>query len=222
VGPFAFVQFETLNLLSDAAFHVARRLERSGWRATFTVDLTGQASKVMSSRGLLPDMRANMHAALLAGLAYPGVHGHPITPQYGVRQRFIAVVTDCPLPDDPLCREKPACEDCERPCVAACPTGALKVRKHRIKLEGVEFDLGTVDAFACDWAKRYCLSGREGAAHMGLDVEVPVPKGRTADAIADAVSHVDWGAQKRHLNVAEECLRVCPAHRIHREERTDV
>jgi NAD-dependent dihydropyrimidine dehydrogenase PreA subunit len=139
-----------------------------------------------------------------------------------VRQRFIAVVTDCPLPDDPLCSATPACKGCDRPCVGACPTGALNARKNAVKLGGVEFDLGTVDGFACDWAKRYCLSGREGAAHMGLDVDVPLPESRSAEAIADAVRGVDWGAQKRHLNVAEECLRVCPAHRLHREESTDV
>jgi len=222
IGPFAFAQFETLNLLGDVAFHVVRRLERSGWRATIANDLTGRASKVRSSRGLLPDMRANADAALLAGLAYVGVHGHPITPQHGVRQRFVAIVTDCPLPGDPLLRTQPACARCEHPCVSACPTCALNGHGRTVTLEGVDFDLGAVDGFACDWAKRYCLSGREGPAYMGLDVDVPVPESRTAQAVAEAVCDVDWGAQKRHLNVAEECLRVCPAHRIHREEKSDV
>ena len=164
-------------------------------------------------------MRANAHAALLAGLAYPGVPGHPITPEYGVRQRFVAIVTDCALPDDALLDVPSACERCEKPCIAACPTGAIAGKGRALRIEGSKFRLGAVDCFACDWAKRYCLSGREGPAYMGLDVDVPLPDERSADAIAKAVSQVDWGAQKRHLNVAEECLRVCPAHRIHAEQR---
>lgn len=214
VGPFAFVQFETLNLLSDIAFKIVRRLERSGYRATFTMDLAGQASRVRSSRGMLPDMRANVDAAVLAGLAYPGAHGHPITPQYGVRQRFVAIVTDCPLPDDPLCDATPACEGCNRPCIQACPTKAINATPRTVKVEGKGFNFGTVDSFACDWAKRYCLSRREGAEYMGVEVDVPLPQERTAEAVAQAVSKVDWGAQKGHLNVAEECLRACPAHRL--------
>jgi epoxyqueuosine reductase QueG len=210
-GPFAFAQYETLLLLADIAAKVARRLSDSGYRATFTSDLTGLASKIMTSRGLLPDMRANLFAAMLAGLAYPGVHGYPLTREYGTRQRFIAIVTDAPLASDPLYHGAAACEACARPCVEACPTRAIATQQMSVEIEGRRFALAQIDAFACDWAKRYGLSGKEGTAYWGLEVEVPLPDERNAQALAAAVSAVPWGVQKRHLNMAEECLRVCPA-----------
>jgi epoxyqueuosine reductase len=211
VGPFAFAQYETLCLLGDMACKVTRRLSDARYRASVTSDLTGLASTVRSSRGMLPDMRANLFPALLAGLAYPGVHGHPLTREYGVRQRFIAIVTDYQLPSDALYEGRVACATCGEVCVKACPTGAISQNRLLLRLEGREFALSMIDGFACDWAKRYGLSGEEGAAYWGLDINLAVPEERTAEALARAISSVEWGVQKRHLNIAEECLRVCPA-----------
>ncbi len=213
IGPFAFVYFETMNLLNDIAVKVIKRLERSGARAVLTHDLTGLASEVYSSRGRRLDMRANLHAAMLAGLAYCGVNGYPLTSAYGVRQRFIAIVTDYPVQDDPFYNGPNICRDCARPCVKACPTQALKNEFAVVKMPDHDLELGSFNGYACDWAKKYCLVGEEGPAYMGLDVNVPLPKEQTAAAIADAVASVEWGIQKRHLNIAEECLRVCPAHK---------
>ena len=210
VGPYAFVQYETLNLLGDIAFRVVARLNDAGYRACFTADLTGLASRVKNSRGLLPDMRANLFPAILAGLAYPGLHGHPITGEYGVRQRFLAIVSDLPLPDDPLYGGEIACATCKRPCVQACPTGAITGEEHPLFIEGREFPLRRIDCFACDWAKLYCLAGSEGAAYCGVGAHAPLPERRNAEEIVNALGRVHWGVQKRHLNIAEECLRVCP------------
>lgn len=214
VGPFAFVQYDALNLLSDIAFRTCQMLRAAGYQATFTNDFDGLASKVISCRGLLPDLRSNCFASMLAGLSYPGYHGHPITPQYGVRQRFIAIVTDCPLPDDPLYAGPNACLKCNQLCAKACPTRAILGKPVRLNLEKKKFSIGRIDSFACDWAKRYCLNGKEGAQYLGLNVDVPVPKNRTTEALAEAVANVKWGVQKRLLDVVPECLRVCPAHKI--------
>ncbi|MDO9542590.1 MAG: hypothetical protein Q7J98_09745, partial [Kiritimatiellia bacterium] len=213
VGPFAFVQYNTLNLLTDMAFRTAQMLRSAGYQATFMPDFDGLASRVASSRGLLPDLRSNCFASILAGLSYPGYHGHPITPQYGVRQRFIAIVTDCELPDDPLYSGPNACIKCPKACAKACPTNAILAKPAEISLESKDFRVNMVDNFSCDWAKRYGLSGKEGAQYVGLDVDLPVPKKKTAEAVAEAVSKIQWGVQKRHINVVPECLRVCPAHK---------
>jgi len=87
---------------------------------------------------------------------------------------FVAVVTDCPLPDDPLRQGDWPCEGCDRP-------------------------------------KRYCLAGEEGPKYPGIDVDVPVPAERTAGAVAGALIDARWGVQKRLCDIAEECVRVCPA-----------
>ncbi|MFH1477111.1 MAG: hypothetical protein ABIH24_06455 [Verrucomicrobiota bacterium] len=214
VGPFAFVQYDALNLLSDIAFRTCQMLRTAGYQATFTNDFDGLASKMISCRGLLPDLRSNCFASMLAGLSYPGYHGHPITPQYGVRQRFIAIITDCSLPDDPLYSGPNACLKCNQLCAKACPTRAISGKPMGLNLEKKEFSIGRIDSFACDWAKRYCLSGKEGGQYLGLNVDVPVPKTRTTEALADAVENVKWGVQKHLLDVVPECLRVCPAHKI--------
>ncbi|MBU4200063.1 MAG: hypothetical protein KKG09_11060 [Verrucomicrobia bacterium] len=219
VGPFAFVQYNALNLLTDIAFRTCQMLRTAGCQATFTYDFDGLASKVISCRGLLPDLRANCFASLLAGLSYPGYHGHPITPQYGVRQRFIAIVTDCSLPDDPLYSGQNGCLNCNRLCAKACPTHAISGKPVKLTLEKKDFAVNPIDDFACDWAKRYCLSGKEGGQYLGLKTDLPVPRNRTTDALAEAVANVKWGVQKRLLDVVPECLRVCPAHKTKQDEQ---
>ena len=212
-GPFAFAQYETLNLLRDAAFRLAKALDRAGFRATVTDDLTGLASSVRNSRGLVPDMRSCADAAMLAGLAQIGVHGYPLTERFGVRQRFVAVVTDLALKADPLPDFARACDSCDRRCAGACPTCAIRTGRRELRLEGRRFPWPVVDGFACDWAKRYALSGPEGPVFWTLDSDRSLPKKRTGEAVADAMTSVRWGIQKRHVNIAEECLRVCPAGR---------
>jgi len=221
VGPYVFACYESLRLLEDIAYRVIKRLNRTGHRAVPAADLAGQASRVVSPRGMLPDMRSNRFAAALAGLATIGVNGCPLTPEYGVRQRFVAVVTDLRLPGDMLLDTPAPCADCDRPCVEACPTAALGDTASPLEIEGVTFNVPAVDGFACDWAKRLALSGAEGPDCCGLDVDVPVPARRTAAAVASAVAGVHWGVQKHLITIGEECIRVCPARgRVDREHRT--
>lgn len=211
VGPYAFVQYETLNLLSDIAYKVVKSLNDNGYKATFTFDLTGLASRVKNSRGMLPDMRAHSFDAFLSGLAYIGIHGYPITDKYGVRQRFISIITDMPLSNDPLYSGEILCKKCQKPCIEACPTSAITSKEVTIRLEGKEFKLPKIDSFSCDWAKRYCLVGEEGPFYWNVNINIPVPKEKTTEKILDAISNFPWGVQKLHINIVEECLRKCIA-----------
>ena len=216
VGPFAFAMYESLRLLGDCACRILRSLQQAGYRAVLTSDLGGLASLTVSPRGLLPDMRANRFAALLAGLGCIGLHGCALTLEYGVRQRFMAIVTDCRLPDDPLCETPEPCSRCDKACLTACPTGAIRGESTEIELQGVPFRIPRVHDLACDWAKRYGLSGEAGPRYLGLDVDVPPPAEPQAQDVAAAAASVNWGVQKRLLSVAEECVRLCPAHRLGR------
>ncbi|HPP12247.1 MAG TPA: hypothetical protein PKW42_05880, partial [bacterium] len=81
---------------------------------------------------------ANLWPAVLAGLAYPGWHGHPLSPRYGVRQRFVAVVTDMVLPEPPLLSGSP-CAECNHPCLKACPTQAIASPGRPSPLRGKNF-----------------------------------------------------------------------------------
>ena len=211
VGPYVFACHESVQLLQDVGYQLIRRLNRSGHAGVPVADLTALASTVKSPRGMLPDMRSNRFAALLAGLATIGRNGSPLTPEFGVRQRFLAVVTDLPLPSDPLLPGDLFCPKCDGRCVSSCPTAALRDGGMVLAIEGTEFHVPSVDAFACDWAKRLALSGKEGPQYVGMETDAPVPEDRTASAVAAAVAHTTWGVQKRYLTIGEECIRVCPA-----------
>lgn len=210
IGPYVFAQTESHMLLKDMALKVVKHLNSRGYRAVFTTDLTGLASKVlMNSRWQLPD-NANLYSAMLAGLAYPGLHGYPVTEKYGTRQRFVAIVTDCPFGNDPLYSGDYACGECEKPCLASCPTSALKGKNSKLTIENRVFHMPSIDCFSCDWARRYGMSGKEGPQYYGFKRDVPVPKKKDAEEIVRAINKVEWGIQKRHINVCEECIRVCP------------
>jgi len=219
VGPYVFASYEVLLHLEDIAYAVIRRLNACGYRAALTCDLTGLASTVASPRGPLPNMRANALPAALAGLAVIGRHGCPMTPQFGVRQRFIAIATDMEMESDPLLRADP-CATCDGRCVAVCPTGALAHPQPELRVEKVAYRAPVVDQYACDWAARLGLSGREGPSYCGLDSDRTLPECRTCEAAMDAVASVRWGVQKHHLQICEECVRVCPAHLIAGKEES--
>jgi epoxyqueuosine reductase QueG len=209
VGPYAFAQFETLNLLTDIAFKIIKKLNDCGYKGVFSYDLTGLASCVISSRGLLPDMRANAFSSLLAGLACIGKNGVPITKEFGQRQRFLSIITDFPFINDPLYEGDYPCKECDI-CQKNCVSGAIKGMAKRIKIEDKEFEIPEIDDFACDWAKRYGLIGEEGTKYMGVEVNIEVPKDERIKKLCESLANVKWGVQKRHLNICEECVRLCP------------
>jgi len=212
VGPYAFVQYETLDLLSDIAYKVVKKLNDNEHMATFTFDVTGLGSKVKNSRGMLPDMRSCSIEAFLSGLAYIGFHGYPITDRYGVRQRFISIITDLPFPNDPLYRGEMLCEQCDKPCIASCPTSAIRENEGKsLHFEGRDFKFPNINFFACDWAKRYCLSGEEGPSYWNVDINIPLPEEENVERVVEATSQFPWSAQKLHINIVEECLRECRA-----------
>ncbi|HCG77421.1 TPA: hypothetical protein DEW49_05965, partial [bacterium] len=214
IGPYAFAHYETLFLLRDKAIDIVKYIGQKGYQATISYDLCGTGSLVKNSRGMLPDSQANRFAAFLSGLGYIGDNGIPLTEKYGSRQRFISIVTDYPFPDDPLYNGEILCQKCSHPCIKACPTGAIKKQKISFSIEGKQFSIPKIDTLRCDWAKRYCLVGKEGPAYRGLEVNVSIPQGKiTPEKIAAALSKVEWGVQKHFLDICEECVRLCPAHK---------
>ncbi len=209
VGPYAFSQFETLNLLIDTAYRIIKKLNDCGYKAVFSYDLTGLSSSVLSSRGLLPDTRSNSFAAFLSGLSYIGKNGVPITKEFGQRQRFLCIITDFYFDNDHLYDGKNYCKDCDI-CVKNCPTGSIKGKTKKIKIEDKEFEIPEIDDFSCDWAKRYGLAGKEGPEYMGIDVNFKVPGKERIKKLCENLMKVKWGVQKRHINICEECIRNCP------------
>ena len=78
------------------------------------------------------------------------------------------------------------------------------------EFEGIDFKYPVIDLYKCDMAKRYCLSGEEGPKYYGINPEINISENIDIEKIARNISKVKWGVQKRHLNICEECIRVCP------------
>jgi epoxyqueuosine reductase len=65
-------------------------------------------------------------AAVLAGIGVMGRNNLVITPHYGPRVRFRALLVDLPLPCTGPLEAFAPCEDCDAPCQRACPRDAFE------------------------------------------------------------------------------------------------
>jgi len=103
----------------------------------------------------------------LAGLGFIGRSNLLVNPRIGAQFRLVTILTDAPIePDKPLDID---CGSCAA-CVAACPSGAIKMKKEEFdhikcfeKLK--EFrDKRLVDQFICG----ICVKACKGAKSKGL------------------------------------------------------
>ena len=210
VGPYSYVTYQVNRWLRYMAVTAARRLEEMGYKAVITTDLSASGTVVANPRGAQPDALANRFAAVAAGLAWIGLHGATITPDYGVTQRFIAIVTDAPLPTDEPDGNHWPCADCDAPCVEACPVGALSEDDCVVVGCGdYEGCIGKWDRLRCEWAKKYALVGDEGPKWGGQTTDVKPPAGKiTPEQIAEAFKEKD-PIQKLFTCILEGCLKAC-------------
>ncbi|MEA3403521.1 MAG: hypothetical protein U9R79_19920 [Armatimonadota bacterium] len=206
VGPYAFASYEVTRDIGIDALNIARELDRRGFRAAITYDVTGVGSKTQNPRFATPDIFSGRVEAAAAGLGVIGRGGFVITPEFGVRVRWAAVVTDAEIHPTEAVEGFDPCEGCEAPCIPACPVAALA--------EGEETCAGgrcfaARDLLRCDWAKRYALVADEGPGFMGSTTDVPPPAGEiTAEDIAEAIRTRD--PLQRHLDcILEPCLKAC-------------
>jgi len=210
VGPYAFQTYVTRWQGGLIAARIARRLNRAGFRAAVTGDLMGLGSAIASPRGYIEDLFCNRFAAVAAGLGTLTESGRVLTADFGIRQRFVAIVTDAELGEDPLVADAPAlCATCAKSCRTSCPTGAMSTREISFVCDGVKFSFARIDANRCDWAKRYALAGESGFKYLGSAVN-EIPQGEiTKDSLAAALAKHD--PIKKYRPVAcEPCAINCP------------
>jgi len=212
VGPYAFQTYITNWLGAGLGVRLIQMLNSLGYKAVMSGDLFNTASYAANTRGPQHDLFANRFAALGAGLGYLTTSGHLATPQFGICQRFVAIVTDAPLQASPLYRptaENYHCDSCSRMCLATCPTGAIRKRQLRIVCEGAEYRFNEIDSQRCDWCKRYALVGESGFKYLGSPADVQPPEVITPAALAEALRQHD--PIKRYMPaVAEPCVINCP------------
>ena len=211
VGPYAFQTYVTCWLGAVIGCRLVKRLEGLGYRAVITTDLTGTDSLTANPRGPQPDLFSNRFAGLAAGLGQLTVSGHLSTPQFGLRQRLLAIVTDAPLTASPLptSGQAEACAACDQPCVRRCPSHAITAQAVQLACEGRQYMFNRLNGKRCDWVKRYALMGESGFRYLGSRLDVPPPKSITPADLTAALKQHDPIKKYRPV-VAEPCVINCP------------
>lgn len=210
VGPYVFTQYEVNRLIGHLGYSAVKALNAMGYRAMYTHDLTGAGSVVGSPRGEFADATCNALEAVAAGIGKTTLNGGVDTPEYGIHQRFIAVVTDAELtPDAPKPGMSEACENCKQ-CLKACPTCAIKeCALTTITLAGQKISCLPVDANRCNWASKYALVCEEGNMYGGNFTNIPCPETITEANLADALRQQDNVFKFRPV-MGERCIVTCP------------
>jgi len=111
----------------EVVYLFSRWLETAGWEAVplynYSQQLKNQGVKISQDKPV-PNVILDMeYAAHAAGLGTMGMGKFFLTPQFGPRQGFCAVLTDAEIePDAPF--KKSFCDQCNA-CQQACPAKAL-------------------------------------------------------------------------------------------------
>ena len=211
VGPYSFQTYITSWLGSIIGFRLVKHLQALGYQATMTMDLTGTDSVTATPRGPQPDLFSNRFAGLAAGLGQLTLSGHLATPQFGIRQRLISIVTNAPLTASPLrpSGQAEACATCDQSCVRDCPSQAITGETVQVACEDRTYRFNRIDGKRCDWVKRYALMGDSGFKYLGSKTDVAAPQHPTTDDLTAALKQHDPIKKYRPV-VAEPCVLSCP------------
>ncbi len=210
VGPYVFVQYQAQRELSLLAIKVVKALQESGYSAVFSHDLSHMGTEVGSPRGLHSAPINNTIEAVSAGIGQLTWNRNVYTPEYGIHQRFVAIVTDMPLAADAV---QPAlvgktCAACQK-CLKACPVQAIDAQPSGLDIGGVVHDYLPLDTNRCRWASRYALTNRDGFAANGSVLDLLPPAEITADVLDEALRQRD-PINKFRPTIVQSCVAVCP------------
>ncbi|MDD4871635.1 MAG: hypothetical protein PHR77_13845 [Kiritimatiellae bacterium] len=114
--------------------------------------IDGNFSRPVSEGKPYPDVFFQLKvAAFCAGLGEIGYSGTFLTPEFGPRQMFAAVITDAVLEPDPLFTGKLCEKDkCKMICVKDCPSHAISEKEMvKIKVAGKELEWARLDFNKC-------------------------------------------------------------------------
>ncbi len=210
VGPYVFTQYEVNRLTGHLAYSICRSLNAMGYEAVYSHNLTGAGSTVGSPRGQFNDATCNALEAAAAGIGQMTLNGSVYTEEFGIHQRFVAIVTNADLEADEIKEGlTELCAGCEK-CLTACPTCAL--RKEAIttlELDGKKVTYLPADANRCDWATKFSLVSEEGNMYTGNYTDVPCPETVTTENLDAALRQMDPVLKFRPVT-GEKCIIACP------------
>ncbi len=111
-----------MELTRNCTFHTAKALEDRFKVKAAPIMPSYPLNMAAPFMGLVADVSLR-HAAVAAGLGAFGRHNLVISPRFGTRILFTAILTDMELKSDPPVTED-LCDECNL-CVEACPARAL-------------------------------------------------------------------------------------------------
>ncbi len=202
--------------LYNAALRVTRLLEDAGYK-TVPMMVSGRW-RLHPYKSIKTEWCAdfsNRHAAVAAGLGEFGLHALCITPQYGMRQRFISVVTEAPLDADPMYSGPSLCDKCML-CFKSCPVKAIDVKPEnleKVQIGSRTFEYAKVDHWRCGWSEQVNNIPEEGPAMGGQEIGVlPPEEGEITDEMFLSAYYGKnnlAGFQAGMTHAMGNCMRMC-------------
>jgi epoxyqueuosine reductase QueG len=204
-GTYGYVMAPNFHLLYSV-YDIAQYIERNtGHAATPT-----QVGPLMNGMSI-----SQRHAAVASGLGEFGWLSIVLTPQFGPRNRFGAILTTAELKPDPMYSGPRLCnpEKCNI-CTTVCPTGALskygekEARRVTYKNKGGDrsFDYCHVNMNRCRIAAHALMKKTGGQQDLVASLDA------TAEEIAGAVKKTTPdGLQSSPTFRCGKCLAYCPA-----------
>ncbi len=206
--------------LYNAALRLTRFLEDEGWK-TLPIMVSGRW-RVHPYKSISTNWCAdfsNRHAAVAAGLAEFGLHALAITPQFGMRQRFISVITEAPLEADPMYSGPSLCDKCML-CIKSCPVKSIDPspeKLEKVTIGSRTFEYAKVDHWRCGWSEQINNIPEEGPAFAGQKIGIlPPDEGEIDDKqflSAFYAKNAEEPFQAPMTHAMGNCMRVCiPPH----------
>lgn len=207
-SPYPYLRFAK-HLLNDEldtlANQVSRFLVRSGYDC-----LPTPANDWRDPRTLTP-MVSHVLTAVAAGLGEVGWNNMLLTPQFGVRQKLVTIITNAPLEPGHVYRGDPICDRCMR-CVTECEIGAISPDRARsVIIEGTRFEWGALRRLKCVWeCEGFTSKGTFSGGVGPYTRDVPFPE--TAPTPEEIVE-LQQAKPRWAVGCAGRCYAVCnPNH----------
>ena len=211
IGPYAFATYQSRRQLRLIGLTLIKALQGWGVRCAATYDLCNTGSLAANPRGPQPNAFANRFAAVAAGLGTITRGGFVNHPEHGANMRYLALVLDAELTEDPLADLTALRSRCDAGCtncVSSCTVDAFR-ESVDLELDGTTLSFNPVEQKRCDWALRYGLIPEEGVKFTGSKSNAPIPETITAEALAEGMTKRDTILKIRPC-VAEMCMMACP------------
>jgi len=153
------------------------------------------------------------HAAVAAGLGTIGWSGLMLTPEYGPRNRFGAIITTLELEADPLYSGPDLCKgDKCGICIKSCPAGAINKfddeSNYKFSIDGKEMRYGKIDTIKCQIAT-LGMRKKHGGREDYLTTDDPTHEEFYEASAKMPISPA--GLQHVGAHNCGACLTYCPA-----------